>query len=695
MLRLRSICSFVISKDVLFACLSLFLSLVSHAQLKNINATGYSGLGMIPSAQVLATGSVSMAYENQTPGHQGLKGFNYSVGFGVTDHIEASARLATDDQKCNEFAPGSCPVGHIRDFSTSLKYQIPTDWIPLNAMRNKDTNFAVGLTDFGGAASHFSSKYAVATKRIDQFQFSLGAAKAGVPEAPLHGFFGGVQWNPNSWSQLSYDQIGRNAWTHASVYGHLPDNPKYDLYLTLHNRLTTNTVTERSWMGFGVNIPLSDTKEIKELSQPKSRLVKLAKIKRFDLQDDLSKNGFQKAKLGKRGETLVLWVDQENYQWNAMDAAGVALGLLASTFGDSAQSFELVVGSRGLDVLSVSGLASCVKKWFESDDACATGLEIKSLVNHPIDLKDVKWEFDTTAMIRPELVVSPSLVNVLGSEFGVFDLDVGANINPVVSLWSGGFIESNTVVPLGIRTKNFNDRLPYSPSKITQQVTRQLFHQIASLDKFNTQAMVSVGKIYKSWSGVALETNTYSQDGKSRLGLMGGTFENKDLVLNSKKKYELLSYRYQMDNRYNATSEIVAGKFWSGDTGFNISERFWHGDISLNFYYKRTRMSGNDQAVSFAGFTIGLPLTPRVNSSFERLNLRGANQFAYTAESKVGSTNNNLTSAMGEVPRTGDTLTQMSNRDRTSDAFYQLRRERLRQAFLDLRVQDRKSWIYD
>ena len=80
--------------------------------------------------------------------------------------------------------------------------------------------------------------------------------------------------------------------------------------------------------------------------------------------------------------------------------------------------------------------------------------------------------------------------------------------------------------------------LQFSPSKITQQVTRQLFHQIASLDKFNTQAMVSVGKIYKSWSGVALETNTYSTDGKSRFGLMGGTFENKDLVLNSKKKYD-------------------------------------------------------------------------------------------------------------------------------------------------------------
>ena len=695
MLRLRSICKFLLCKGVFFTCLCFFFSLTSHSQLKNINATGYTGLGMIPSAEVLGTGSVSMAYENQTPGHMGVKGFNYNVGFGVTDHLEASARLATDDQKCNEFAAGSCPIGHFRDFSTSLKYQIPTDWMTLNAMSNKDTSFAFGLTDFGGAASYFSSKYAVATKRMDQFQFSLGAAKASAVSAPLHGFFGGVQWNPNSWSQLAYDQIGRNAWTHASVYGRLPENPKYDLYLTLHNRLTTNTVTEKNWIGLGITIPLSDTKEFKEESQVKSRLVKLAKIKRFDLQDDLNKNGFQKAKLGTRGETIVLWVDQENYQWNAMDAAGLALGLLASTFGDTAQSFELVVGSRGLDVLSVSGLASCVKKWFESDDVCASGLEIKSLVNHPVDLKGIKWEFDTTSMIRPELVVSPSLVNVLGSEVGVFDLDVGANINPVVSLWSGGFIESNTVVPLGIRTKNFNDHQAYATSKITQQVTRQLFHQVTSIDKLNSQAMVSVGKIYKSWSGLSLETNTYSSDGKSRLGLMGGAFENKDLVLNTKRKYELLSYRYQMDNRYNATTEIMAGKFWSGDTGFNISEKFWHGDISLNFYFKRTRMSENEQAVSFAGFTVGLPLTPRVNSSLERLNLRGANQFAYTAESKVLSSNNILTSSMGEVPRTGDTLTQMSNRDRTSDGFYQLRRERLRQAFLDLRVQDRKSWIYD
>ena len=682
-------------RDQFLGTVLLVMSATSFAELKIINSNGYSGLGMVPSAQILETGKASLAYENQMPGHLEGKGFDYNVGFGVTDSIEASARLTTLDLHCNGFVSGACPNGQIRDFSTSLKAHVPKSWVPLPWINDKNTSIAVGLTDFGGAASFFSSKYAVATRKMNQFQVSLGFAKASAPEPPLHGLFGGLQWNPNAWSQFSYDQIGRNAWGHSSIYGQLPNNPNYEFYLSLHHRINANPITEKNWMGFGVNIALSDVKEIKAISPEKSRWVKLPKIKRFDLQDYLAKNGLQKTKLGMREGKVFLWVDQENFQWNAMDAAGVALGLLASTFGDTAQEFQLIVGTRGLDVLGVSGLTSCLKKWFESDDGCASSLEIKSLVNHNLDLSGIKWEFDTTNMIRPELIISPSLVNVLGSDYGAFDLDLGASINPVITLWQGGFLETNTVVPLGIRTKNFNDRGPYSGSKITQQVTREVFHQVASLDSLNTQAMLSMGKIYKSWSGASMETNTYTRDGKNRFGLMGGKYENKELVFNTQKKYGLLSYRYEIENRYNASTEIVAGKFWSGDTGFNVSEKFWHGDVSLNFYYKRTRMSPNDQAISFAGFTIGMPLTPRTNSSFERLNLRGSNQFAYTAESKVGSTNNNLTGSMGEVPRTGDTLVQLSNRDRTADSYYQLRRERLRQAFLDLRVQDRKSWIYN
>jgi hypothetical protein len=149
-----------------------------------------------------------------------------------------------------------------------------------------------------------------------------------------------------------------------------------------------------------------------------------------------------------------------------------------------------------------------------------------------------------------------------------------------------------------------------------------------------------------------------------------------------------------MDNRFNTTTEIQAGEFWSGDHGVILTQRFWHGDTALNFYIQRSQKL-DSSFVNFAGFQLWIPLTPRVNAIFDAVNVRGTNQFVYSAESNLGTAPNAWGKTLGVLPKTGDTLSQLSNLDRNSDRYYELRRERLRQAYLDLRVEDRKSWVFD
>jgi len=194
---------------------------------------------------------------------------------------------------------------------------------------------------------------------------------------------------------------------------------------------------------------------------------------------------------------------------------------------------------------------------------------------------------------------------------------------------------------------------------------------------------------------MGIETQTFDSSGKARLDLQAGSFQDKSLIgVKNQYSYELASLRYSSDDRFNSTTELLGGKFFTGDKGFVITERFWHGDTALNFYFKRS-IQNDASSINFAGFQLWIPLTPRVNDSFDRLNIRGTNQYTYIAESKVGSTNNNLTLNVAVVPKTGDTLMQLSNQDRNSDRYYEFRRERLRLAYLDLRVEDRKSWVFD
>ena len=745
-------------------CIFGFFCQRAYADINLLNSNGYTGSGLLPNANTIEAGKSSLSFENQIPGVLNTKGYDYNVGFGVTDNFEASARLATQDLHCNMFStsgPSSCSEPNmIRHFSTAVKLKLSKewlDWVPgwSNILErssvpflNSKTSYALGMVDFAGATNFFGADYAVATERHQDFEISLGYGKATTSNPLIHTAFASAQWDPTSWSRVSYDQSGKNAWLHSTLYTHLLDDHSLDLYVTLHERVTSTTITEKSWVGVGVSFPLTDVKEQRalryeslnkaaqiraqvleeagvqqtknnqsypsprvsshtltgngvyaQLDRPNLGLSKLTlpKIKKFDLQDDLIKNGFQKAKFGIRDNTLFLWVDQENFQWNAMDAAGLAMGLLASTFGQSEQRFEIIVGTRGLDILEVKGTIGCVKSWFETQDLdCARSITVQSTLSNKVDLSEVKWEFDTTQITRPELVISPTLTNTLGNEYGVFDVDLAANINPVVNLWSGGTLDVNEVVPLGLRSRNFNQGGAYYANRIQQQLQRNMVHQVVDFGKFNTQLMASAGKLYQSWTGAALESNTLSENGKHRLDLELGRFQFRDSgFVSANNQFELVSYRYSVDNRYNASTEITAGKFWGGDEGYKLTERFWYGDTALNFYVRQSRQTPQDPKVSFAGFQLWIPLTPRANNTSDYLNFRGTAQYTYLAESKILESNNLLTSGLGVIPNLGDSLIVLSNRDRTSDSYYEARKERLRLAYLELRVEDRKSWIFD
>jgi len=698
--------AYIITYSQSFFAVAIALGLLvstAKADLVYLNSGGYSGLGMVPSAQVLDVGRSSLAFENQIPGVSNTNGLSSNLGLGVFDNFEASARLSNQDPHCNLSSSDACASSSLRDLSTSFKYRLPNNWLPLG----KNTEIAVGDVDYAGESRLFSSKYLVGTHTRGPLQFTLGAAKSSGPNAVLNGAFGGVQWNVNRFSRVSYDQIGKDGWLHSTLFAH-PFDEKTDLFITLNNRLThtdlsSPNLTQRSWVGMGVNVPLSEVKETKTdgEEEPKSKYgsrskrLRLPRIKPFDFQDELIKNGFQKAKFGTRDQDLILWVDQENFQWNALDAAGVALGVMASTFGDKSRAFELIVGNHGLDVLSVRGDIQCVKKWIEQGDPCASTLSLKSALTHPTDLQNTKWQFDTTAQFRAEVVLSPELLNPLSTTYGAFDLDLGANLNPMIRLWPGAYLDVNAVVPMGARTRNFNQGGPYYADRLTQQVSRQMVHQVVDVSRLNTQVMASVGKIYQSFTGLGLETQTFSSNGRFRLDLQGGQFKDQNLggVANP-NRYGVAGLRYSVDNRFNTTTEIQAGEFWSGDHGVILTQRFWHGDTALNFYIQRSQKL-DSSFVNFAGFQLWIPLTPRVNAIFDAVNVRGTNQFVYSAESNLGTAPNAWGKTLGVLPKTGDTLSQLSNLDRNSDRYYELRRERLRQAYLDLRVEDRKSWVFD
>ena len=673
-----------------------------HSQV--ISPNGYSGLGIIPSASTIKAGQAIFSFDQTVPGTPISSGFNSQIGFGLTENLELVGRLATNDLKCNMFKDGECPSSTYRDFSSSIKWSLPIDFLKENKAA-----VAIGVTDFGGAATFFRSYYVVGTKSVGEFDISLGRASAKVPTSILDGTFASLTWKPVNWSNLSVQKVGQNSSAHALFETPL-FNSGSNAWLTLNHRLSDASVMSKKWIGWGVSIPLDQTQSKTNSSlyisaQSQSTKKPLEKLTPSKLIDALIDKGFYKVKAGiKSNGILVLELENTSYLWNVLDAAGVALGVVSGAYASELkeQEFELTISSKGIKQIKVLGEARCVGLWLSTGEVCSK-LSVQSLLqrNSDTDLLSfnltkvlegfddpVNWSTAVSWSFRPEMIASPVLISTIGTEYGALDFDLGANMNVVLPLWAGASLETNRVVPLGLGTRQFEQGGVFFGSRLKGVTNRTLFHQLFNFAAINTQARFSAGTAYSVWEGKQIETSSQSGDGRYKFGYTGGSFKDGSKDVSSvsvhKREYGLFNFRYANNDQQSSQTEVTYGKFWAGDKGVSLNQRFWYGDSTLNVYFRRTRMTDSQPLVSFAGVQLSIPFTPRENKSFEHFGFRGVSQWTYSLETKVLEKDNIITGGYGEVPRVGDSLVMTLNRDRNSSRYYDTNIGRMRNAYLIL-----------
>ena len=155
---------------------------------------GYSGLLLVPNAQVQGRHSVDAQINNQVESEapraaSEVQNLTFSLGF--LPRFELSGRIATVD---------SLQRSRIRnDLSGSAKLQLVQNW--------HGFSLALGASDFGGEAQNYESRYAVADwAPLKQLRITVGAGAGDRLDGP----FGGIEWSPLSWLHLLGDYDGEN-----------------------------------------------------------------------------------------------------------------------------------------------------------------------------------------------------------------------------------------------------------------------------------------------------------------------------------------------------------------------------------------------------------------------------------------------------------------------------------------------------
>jgi hypothetical protein len=654
----------------------------SDVQAENsITPMGYSGLGLIPSARALDRGLAVINHSSVLPGAaKANEGYNSHVGFGVAEGLEFNGRLATQDLHCNLYF-GPCPPNVLfRDLSVSMKWSPSLDWLKRN-----DAAIALGMNDVGGAAVLFKSTYVVASKKIGSIDLTLGHAKGEGPYAMLKGTFGGAEWKPRENVRLGVDKIGPDAWAHAQLTLPIPHTP-LGASLTWSRSLNGSPLTPRQWLNWGLIVPLDGVVgSFAQMNKPASSTAPqraMASITPSQMRTALVRQGFHNPGIGKTAAGAVLLrLDNTAFAWNAVDAAGVALGVVAATYGQQTQPFVVQITQRGIPMLQLTGDAACARRWLQGEGSCAD-LKLESLLTRKAEEPAPEgWEAPQTMRFRPELTLS------------AVDIDVGLNVNLTVPLWQGATWEINRTEPLGLNTKDFREPFGYFyGSRVQSQLTRRMFHQIVSVPQIQTQLRGSIGTAFGNWQGTQLETQTLSANGRHRLSLQAGRFETESLlpfstVTAPPRNYELATYRYAYPTAQPMMTELITGRFWAGDKGSMLVHRFWHGDTTVIVYFRRTKANDFSPNESFAGLQISLPLTPRRNRGASHFALQGGVPFSYAIETRMGEAANYLnTGGLGQIPRAGEFLQQTFNRDRTSASYLEGQIWRLKNAFQELTV---------
>ncbi len=647
--------------DPRVCCFFVSLILLGPAQaqtdFQTVSSIGASGLGLTPSSRPVAWGQIAMGFDTSLPAARrvGLRdeGYNFLMSVGLMPGIELNGRLATQDLHCNMYGGGTpCREPLYRDVAASFKVghsiALRGDW---------QASAALGVTDFGGAATLNRAAYGVAGLRHPRGELHLGTAREYSSSTALNGPFASLAWRPSSLLTISTEHIGRHAWAGAKAF--IPNSwlpwPQMRLHLGVQRALTAQNLTAPMTFNAGLSLQLGTLQDARpnrpitlpgvaydhasaamaqaqELMSRPARLVPwppAAAVARHEaasaapvprlaeaaparaslpsmqqargLADALAAKGLEDVHIGALTGTRIVRFENTVYRWNDLEALGTALAQLlhlAEPAAFEAQvPVELQLTKLGIVTARLSGTPECLRQWVLSA-ACPQGAGVQL----DVGLKggwwwetDPQWVVQAAATSRLRLQgrITPALDYRVGTEYGSLDGSAGANLVAQISPWRGAHLDVAHLIPL-YDSDDYRAGAYFSEFRILRRTHRVLLHQVLDLGSSVT-ARAAAGRVGTVFVGGMGELRWQPGDGRHRAGYQWARFEHQYGGLG--KQTSMVNYRYWFSPLQTAV-DLSAGQFWNTDRGWSVAIRHWFDDVSVTTYYRESRFAPRAAALS-------------------------------------------------------------------------------------------------
>lgn len=690
-------------------------------------AAGYTAAINTPTADVLPWGAAVLGWNLGNPEKRRLAksgpAGSVNFGLGLLPGLEAVGRLAYDgDINCNTFSLG-CDARQ-RDLSVSGKYQLPIE-LPW------DTRLAVGVTDYGGAATNYRQVYGVATSTWGPLDLSLGYSRPSSRSALMDGVFGSAVMRINErWAAaLENDTRHWRAGMHytqpltdtlsvqagmSRVLGQAGQLPTWQANVALNVMLGQGgrpaVVPARSALTKTADSVPPSEPMVGQVQMSNRNVVdagaaatQVAPLTAEALAADLVANGFSQVTVkywpAQLGESAIWLVRAEPRRWrqSQADAVGVALGRWLKLQAGQAQKRQdellLTLTYQREPVMHLRTSGACLDSWLggwarcelSGDEGAGRALRFSqgptlpqtwlAAVQSVPPAQDASQEGMANWM--PQIEIGPNLRTAVGTEFGLFDyslaLDIGVEVGLAPGLfWQGVYSTSVAHSSDFAIGGAYADRRHPGAGMDTSLLTywRPLPGGLA--------AQAVAGRLTRHETGGQLDGLWLSGDGRWRLSGMVGRYESDQDARVRKPvlgalRYSVVPGAWQLEG--------MTGRFMGGDEGFKLMSHHWLGDVKFSMYYRRSATPEQILMPSrqFLGFEVSIPLGPKAATQIGPVSVRGSDRWNWGLETKVGEGDNVITGGYGVVPRLRHGLTtDVTDHDRSGVDEWQAQLPRIR-----------------
>ncbi len=656
--------------------ISLILFLASFASAQSFSVNSGAGIIMTPTARMLEEGTVTLNISEYAP-------FNkVSLVANPFNWLEASVYYT--DVNVRRYSPGSKQSYKDKGFSFKIKALEETTYSPA---------LAIGFEDIAGT-SIFKSEYFVASKKINNFELSLGlgfgdfGSRGNVENFIRDGerskwdfttggeikddffkgkssFFGGVQYELKSFGTILKAEYDGNSY--ADNFDLLPNLARY-LPRSRYNFGLEKSFKEKYSIGLnfikGNEIAVNftarfNTAKSKDDYDLRVRSISIADTRYIRILEDLKNVNIylQNAFIDDRNKVVKIKYVQNSYYDNVTVANKIARYLEQH---HDLYGYEINI-TPGNGAFELSTLSRKYDRHFDTRKSVNTDYPFSPKINYPV--------FD--------YALNPNLISHIGSPSGFYFGGIDLNLAGILEFKY--FQISSTY---NIRLYDNFERLNYDPNatKLPQvrtniqeylkksknsfdELTINFFNQVTSEHNF----LFSAGHLEQMFSGTHFEYLYKPTNSLFSLGLEFSTVKQRDFngSFDSFLDYQTNTYHlntYLAEPKHRLIFHLSYGKYLAKDEGFtfDVSRRFKNG-ASMGVYFSLTNISKED--FGEGSFDKGIYFQYPLNIFNKNRNTNSFSSFHYKPITRDGAAKLNVPKRLQSLTQGSQYYEQFFNRN--------------------------------